>query len=158
MRRRSNDRKPRTSRIARESGAVSMAVLLIVVILAIAVVGGGLFIALGRKSAEAAPKPVAGKTVQAGEYLTNLADPGGRKYIKVVLEVEVSDARAVQELQKKNGTLRNAILSVLRGKTSDDLAGPEGMVRLADDLGSAIGGVLTSGRVLGVHFLDFLIQ
>ncbi|MHB8926043.1 MAG: flagellar basal body-associated FliL family protein [Bacillota bacterium] len=138
-----------------ERGAVSVVTLVIVVVVTAAVVGGALFMVLGRKGGE---KPVKGETYRVGEFITNLADPGGKKFIKVLVEVEVSGTKPVGELQKKTGAVRDTVLAVLRSRTMADVEGPDGMAALGDELGKAIGGLLTTGKVLKVNFLDFMIQ
>ncbi len=154
----SPDRKPAPSIPGRrdERGAVSAAVLIIVVVVVVvAVVGGGLFMVLGRKGGE---KPVVAKTYRVGEVSTNLADPGSKRFIKIVLEVEVDGDKPVQELQKQSSAVRDAVLAVLRAKTLDEVQGADGMAAVAGDLTKAIGGFLTKGKVLKVNFLEFMTQ
>ncbi|MHB8946905.1 MAG: flagellar basal body-associated FliL family protein, partial [Bacillota bacterium] len=129
--------------------------LILVVVVVAVVVGGGLFLVLGRKGGG---KRVVVKTFRVGEVSTNLADPSSKRFVKVVLEVEVDGDKPLRELQKQSSAVRDAVLSVLRAKTLTEVQGADGMARLAGDLSGAIGKFLTKGKVLKVNFLEFMTQ
>ncbi|HEY3315715.1 MAG TPA: flagellar basal body-associated FliL family protein [Bacillota bacterium] len=150
-------RQPTKPWISLDKGAISLVTLVLAVVIVAGVVGGGVFILLGRNK-PATEKPVEGKNYNAGEFLTNLADPSGKRLVQVTLEIEVTGDKAVQELTKKAVPVHDAILGVLRSKTSADLQGQTGMAALATDLGKAVEALLTQGKVMKVYFLQFMIQ
>ena len=153
----STNREPAriSARFRDERGAVSAVTLILVVVVIAVVVGGGLFFILGRKGAE---KPVVVKIYRVGEVSTNLADPGGKRFIKVVIEVEVDGDKPVQELQKQAGAVKSAVLAALRAKTLADVERDGGMAAAAGDLSRVISGFLSKGKVLKVNFLEFVTQ
>lgn len=143
--------------INRDEGAISLITLIVAIVVVAAAVGGVVFFLVGR-SKPAAVKPVEGKPYSAGEFLTNLADPSGKRLIQVTVEIEASGDKAVKELQKKAVPVHDAILGVLRSKTAADLQGQEGMAALATDIGKAAEALMTEGKVMKVYFLQFMIQ
>lgn len=97
-------------------------------------------------------------TYPAGEYLTNLADMGSRRFIKVKVELVLNDPRAARDLEEKNGALRDVILGVLRSKTYEEVNGEEGMQQLGELIVKRVNLLVAGGKVAGIYFLEFIVQ
>lgn len=126
-------------------------------------------------AAEATPPPAF--TYSIPSKVVNLADPGGRRYLKVsiVLTVPESAAEAAKrkapptpEEQKKFetdfGTLygpqvNDLLTNILTSKRTDDLMSPDGKDRLREEIRTKLNAILPkSQQVAQVYLTDFIIQ
>lgn len=87
----------------------------------------------------------------------NLADPTGRRYLKLGLEVEVN-ADVAAELKAKNAQIRDSIIMLLAGKTYGDVASPDGKVLLKAEIAARLNQILGAQRVVRVYLTDFVVQ
>jgi len=110
--------------------------------------------------AEVAPPPpeAKAKTYTLDQFLTNLADEGSRRILRVSMELLVVEDSTVRELDRQRGQVRSEILALLRSRYLADLEGERGMMRLAADIVERINAILGTGGVLRVYFTDFIIQ
>lgn len=140
-------------------GMIAMVALVVVI-----AAGGATYFAVRTamdKPAEATPAKTAKtdfKPLEAGEFLTNLADPGGRRVIHVKIELMVSDDKAVTKLKDEASAIRDQILRVLRNKTVADLAGEDGMDNLANEIVNRLNVTVADGQVRELYFTDIAIQ
>ncbi|MEW6523400.1 MAG: flagellar basal body-associated FliL family protein [Bacillota bacterium] len=93
-----------------------------------------------------------------GEFITNLRGDGGRHYIRVRIDVELTGSRARRELEEKGSLVRDVVLAVLRGQSVEELTGEEGMGRLRGILRDRLNQVLEHAQVGKVLFVEFVIQ
>jgi flagellar FliL protein len=126
--------------------------------------------------AEAAPKvPEHGVPVSLGERVVNLADPGGFRYLKaeVVLELlnpEVDPDKLTADQLKQKQTELQASLSprqaeiqdvltmVLSSKTVDQVTSPQGKEALKQELKDRLQPLITKYQIKAVYFAQFVIQ
>ncbi len=91
-------------------------------------------------------------------FLVNLADPGGKRFLKVTMNLELSTKEATDECKSKDAQLRDLILTVLSSQESGDIVSPGDKVRLKNQLVKALNRILATGKVEEIYFTDFLIQ
>ncbi|WP_291440254.1 flagellar basal body-associated FliL family protein [Desulfovibrio sp.] len=87
----------------------------------------------------------------------NLADPSGRRYLKMGMEVEVN-ADVSAALQANNARIRDAIIMLLAGKSYADIASPDGKVLLKAEVAARLNQILGAQRVVRVFFTDFVVE
>lgn len=87
----------------------------------------------------------------------NLAEPGGRRYLKLGMEVEVNSDVAKQ-LKAQQAKIRDAIIMLLAGKTYGDVASPDGKVLLKAEIAARLNQILGAQRVVRVYLTDFVVQ
>lgn len=87
----------------------------------------------------------------------NLADPNGRRYLKLGMEVEVN-ADVANELKAQNARIRDAIIMLLAGKTYGEVASPDGKVLLKAEIAARLNQILGAQRVVRVYLTDFVVQ
>lgn len=87
----------------------------------------------------------------------NLADPNGRRYLKLGMEVEVN-ADVADELKAQNARIRDAIIMLLAGKTYGEVASPDGKVLLKAEIAARLNQILGAQRVVRVYLTDFVVQ
>ncbi len=89
-------------------------------------------------------------------FVVNLADPNARRYLKLVLDVEMSSNPEL--LEQNMPKIRDALLLLLSSKTSQDLATLEGKITLRKEIADRLNQTLGQAKVARVYFTDFVIQ
>ncbi|WP_291330056.1 flagellar basal body-associated protein FliL [Desulfovibrio sp. UCD-KL4C] len=149
----------------------------IILILLLAVLGGGgffaykkFFAAAPKDAAEttqaeeqtadpnAAPLPGSGFSVTLPTFVVNLADPLGRRYLKLGVDVEVVSEEAVAELNKKEPMVKDSLILLLSSKTFQDLSSMENKILLKKEIVDRLNQIMGGAKVLQVYFTDMVIQ
>lgn len=119
--------------------------------------------------------PDSGVTYSVGERVVNLADPGGFRYLKteIVLEIVVegidpTDLRGESlvaardelslEMEPLEPQIHDVITLLLSSKSVEDVSTPEGKSTLKAELLEALGEVIGEERLLDLYFTQFVIQ
>jgi flagellar FliL protein len=136
----------------------------IVIILAIVVLVGaagaaGFYFFMGKevkKPQAAAPVILSIWPMEA--FIVNIADGNGERYLKLVIQLEVSDQAIIPELEQLKPKLRDTILDLLTAKTHKDIMDLSGKQRLREDIAGRVNNILSKGKVTKVYFTDFVVQ
>ena len=114
----------------------------------------------GKKSAEVGEEgePKDTQLVSLQSFVVNLADPLGRRYLKLTLDVEVRDAKASEELTKEEPKVRDAVILLLSSKTFADLQSYESKLELKNEIVERLGQIIGESKVLRVYFTEMVIQ
>ena len=91
-------------------------------------------------------------------YIVNLIDNEGERYLKAVMQLELSDGQVAEELNLVKPKLRDGILDLLSAKTYKELTDPLGKQRLRDEIAMRANVYATKGKVTKVYFTEFVIQ
>lgn len=110
----------------------------------------------GEVEDEEAKEP--GPIVPLESFIVNLADEGGQRYLRITMQIELSDKDLQEEVEKRLPKIRDSILMILPGKKSEDIRSSEGKTKVRDELIAAINESLTTGTVEGLYFTEFVIQ
>lgn len=122
-------------------------------------------------------------TVSLGERVVNLADPGGYRYLKVEVVVEVAvDQKTYERLSAGGGgggghgsggsgtdplraeldhswpKIQDTLTMVLTSKTVDELSTPEGKERLKAELAGKLQPAFNEYQITEVYLIQFVIQ
>jgi flagellar FliL protein len=103
-------------------------------------------------------KPVDVKPVSLPTFLVNLADPLGRRYIKLTIDVEMEDELAAKDLEKNLAKVRDTIILLLSSKTYADLSTLESKQLLKMEIVNQLNLILNTKKVKNVYFTDLVIQ
>lgn len=98
------------------------------------------------------------KSMTLPSFTVNLADAGGNHYLKTTITLEFSSDAVGKELEKTTYRVRDSILKVLRNTRAITLSSPQGTEALKQQLLTEINSTLTSGKVTGLYFEEFLVQ
>lgn len=90
--------------------------------------------------------------------IVNLADQGGKRYLRVTMELELSGPEVLDEIAKRLPQLRNAILMVLPSKQYSDISTTQGKLALSEELMAKMNGILKTGTVKTIYFTEFVVQ
>jgi len=133
----------------------------VVIVLALGGGGAGAYFFMNKsanKEAQALPKPPIGAVWAPDVFIINLADSEADRYLKVVMNFELSDPLAVAELDVMKPKVRDMVLSVLTVKGFKDVNNFEGKQRLKEEIAMRLNSQLTKGKVVQVYFTDFVVQ
>ena len=98
------------------------------------------------------------QTTVLDNFLVNLADPLGKRYINVTFEVEVTHPDVVQELAAQKPKIRDSIILLLSSKSYADLAPPESKLTLKSEIINRLNQILGGSKVTRVFFTHMVIQ
>lgn len=90
--------------------------------------------------------------------LVNLAEPQGRRYLKLGLDVEVKDKVAADALNKNMSKVKDALILLLSSKTYEDLASLESKILLKKEIVERLTLVLGEQKVQRVYITEIVIQ
>jgi flagellar protein FliL len=103
-------------------------------------------------------KPLQIRLVSIQPFVVNLADPLGRRFLKVSMDLELSDERSVLEINQAMPKVKDTILLLLSSKNYSDLAKMEDKLVLKKEIVDRVGQVIGAGKVNNVYFTEFVIQ
>lgn len=89
-------------------------------------------------------------------FVVNLADGNARRYLKVVLEVEMTGNPEL--LEANQAKIRDALLMLLSSKTSQDISTLEGKILLRKEIVDRLNQAIGQPKVSRIYFTDFVIQ
>ena len=98
------------------------------------------------------------RTAVLDTFLVNLADPLGKRYIKVTFEVEIASPEVADELTMQKAKIRDSIIMLLSSKTYSDLAPAESKLALKTEVTSRLNQILGGSKITRVFLTDMVIQ
>ena len=147
---------------------------LILIVLSVVLLGGGGFVGWTmiqdesaktdsdgisvEKASESAEELEVGRMVQLQPVVVNLSDPGGKRYLKSIIELEFTEDLVQKELEARLPQLRDVILLHLSSKTIEDVQSVDGKIELKNSLVMRINQVLKTGKIMNLYFTQFVIQ
>ena len=139
--------------------------IVIALVALVAVAVGAYFISpvlFSGKSAESEKatetKATEGVNFSLEPFVVNLMDQGGTRYLKVSVQLELSNPKVSENAKNKTPQIRDAIITLLTNKTSEELITPEGKLLLKDEIKQRANQILGEGNVINVYLTDFVMQ
>lgn len=90
--------------------------------------------------------------------IVNLADQGGKRYLRVTMALELSDPDALTTIESRLPQVRDAILMILPTKKYDDVSSTDGKIALRTEVMEKINALMTKGQVNNIYFTEFVVQ
>lgn len=112
----------------------------------------------GEEDAKVEEESGLGPIYKMDTMIVNLADQGGKRYLRITMEFELSAPEVLDEIGQRLPQLRDAILMVLPSKQYSDIGTTEGKLALRDELIAKINGILKTGIVKTLYFTEFVVQ
>jgi len=103
-------------------------------------------------------KPEIGPLYSIGTMIVNLADQGGKRYLRVNMDMELSHPEVSREIEKRLPLVRDSILMVLSTQTYQDISTNEGKNALRAQLVASLDKFFTPGSIVNVFFTEFVVQ
>lgn len=150
-----------------EKKGSKLKLIVIIAIVLILLAGGGTaayFVFIKAKTIPGEKKPAAQEKPQVSvfwpldPFIVNLIDNEGERYLKVVMQMELSDQTMTAEMKVLTPKLRDTILDLLSSKTYKEMIDPLGKQRLRDEIAMRMNMNVKTGKVLKVYFTEFVIQ
>ncbi|MBF0477390.1 MAG: flagellar basal body-associated FliL family protein [Deltaproteobacteria bacterium] len=99
-----------------------------------------------------------GAVMPLDTFIVNLAEATGDRYLKVTMQLKMSDAKSKEELEKRMPQVRNDIIEMLTSKTYAQVSNYGGKELLRRQISAKINSVLSNGKVLQIYFTEFMVQ
>jgi flagellar FliL protein len=148
-------------------------IVLGVVLLLVVGMGGGLFMMWSKMSAintqiataaetkdgqTGTDQAMIGPIMALDTFIVNLADAGGKRFLRVTIDLELNNSEMQDELKTRLPQVRDAILMILPTKHFDDISSTEGKIALRDELLASLNQFLTTGQINNIYFKEFVVQ
>ena len=94
-------------------------------------------------------------------FIVNLADTGGRRFLRINVRILVPEEEEAKEIEEHKVTLerlRASILEILSSRSSEQIASIEGKTALKHDIAEHAKPILEPIEVADVLFSDFVVQ
>ncbi|ADH86406.1 flagellar basal body-associated FliL family protein [Desulfurivibrio alkaliphilus] len=91
-------------------------------------------------------------------FVVNLADPTGKRYLKVQIALELESERAVENAKRAEPKLRDTVITMLTALSFEEVMTPEGKIRIRDELLGRFNVVMRPDRVRNIYFTEFVVQ
>lgn len=92
------------------------------------------------------------------QFIVNLLSQNGSRFLKVKMDLELSDAKLTAELDKKKPLIRDIVIRTLTSKTYQEVSTGRGKEKLKDELVDRINSVLADGSIKNIYFTEFVVQ
>jgi flagellar protein FliL len=91
-------------------------------------------------------------------FIVNLADKGGNRYLRVTMDLELTNPEVAAEISKRLPQIRDSILMILPSKRFDDISSVDGKVALRDEILEKLNSLVTLGKITNIYFKEFVVQ
>lgn len=115
----------------------------------------------GENEAKDEPVPVEellGPIFPLDTFIVNLADKGGKRYLRITIDLELDSEELEAEVAKRLPQVRDSILTILPTKTFEDISSANGKTALRDQMLERINGLLARGQITNIYFKEFVVQ
>ena len=96
--------------------------------------------------------------VELPTLLVNLADPLGKRYLKMTASLEVIDDKAAAGISSRMAKIKDSLILLLSSKTYDQLSSMEDKILLKKAIVKRLNQILGQSVVKRVYFTEFIIQ
>ncbi|MGA2939639.1 MAG: flagellar basal body-associated FliL family protein [Syntrophobacteraceae bacterium] len=138
--------------------------LLIIIPLLLVLLGGGgagayfKFVRGPGESTEGKKQTESAVYYEMDTFMVNLADQGGKRFLKATIKLKVNSSNVVEECKERNFEIKDLVLTLLTSKESEDVMRAEDKLALKKQIIETLNRMLQKGQALDVYFTEFLIQ
>jgi len=175
-------KKPDEEEVVEKKAKGNTVLIIVVALLVLLLIGGGAaaFFLLGSNDEEASA-PVAqqqdagkpekkksskkstdhltiGPMYPMAQFVVNLLSESGNRFLKVAVDLELSDAKLQPEMDQKKSLIRDIIIRTFSSKTFEEISTLKGKDKLKDEVLEKINENLSDGQVKNIYFTDFVVQ
>jgi len=155
-----------------KKGLIILGICFLIIAIAL---GAGLFVLWGKVSStspetvESSEEVAEKKDVMDGKvqtkallsmetFVVNLADPGGKRYLRVSMALEITDQKFIEEVKKKIPQMRDRILMILPARNFKDIRTSSGKDSLRKEIIAQLNPLLDKCKITNLYFQEFVIQ
>ncbi len=114
-------------------------------------------VAAGREAKEAGSQMM-GTIFALDTFIVNIGDGDRDRYLKLKAELELSKEVVAKEIEQRLPQIRDLMISLLGGKSFDDVRSIEGKNLLREEMLQRINALLVTGTARSVFFTEFVVQ
>ena len=103
-------------------------------------------------------KPIEEKIFSLDEFVLNLNDESGRRYVKTKIVLSYENDKDLELFDENMVQIRDIIIYTIRMKTSEEMMDVTHTDQLKHDIKESVNTLIGEPIVLEVYFIDFLIQ
>lgn len=107
---------------------------------------------------KAEPQSPIGEMFALEPFVVNLADPQGKRYLKLKIEIELESPLAVEKATKVAPKLRDMVIMMLTSLSFEEVMTPEGKIRIRDELLERFNQIMRPDRIKNIYFTEFVVQ
>jgi len=153
-----------------------MIIMMGLLVLLLAAMGGGLFMMWSRVAAldqvvnppvqeesqeavkEEGEEPEIGPVIPLDSFIANLADPGGNRFLRATMELELANDDFTKEMEKRLPQIRDCILMILPTRRYQDIQTVEGKTALRTEIIAKLNTLLKKEAIINIYFTEFVTQ
>ena len=91
-------------------------------------------------------------------FVVNLADPKGKRYLKVKIEIELESPESAAKAAQVAPKLRDMVIMMLTSLGFEEVMTPEGKIRIRDELQERFNQIMRPDRIKNIYFTEFVVQ
>jgi flagellar FliL protein len=153
-----------------------MIIMMGLLVLLIITIGGGLFMMWSKVSAldqvvnppnqeesqeaikEESEEPKIGPVIPLDSFIANLADPGGNRFLRATMELELENDDLTKEMENRLPQIRDCILMILPTRRYQDIQTVEGKIALRTEIIAKLNVLLKKEAITNIYFTEFVTQ
>lgn len=101
---------------------------------------------------------VVGEMIGFKEFVVNLSDPKGKRYLKCEISIEVESLEAVERVSRIKPKMRDIVIMLLTSLAFEEVMTPEGKMRIRDELLERFNQAARPDKVTHLYFSNFVVQ
>ncbi len=102
-------------------------------------------------------KPLDREMYNLGEFVVNVANNRGYRFIRTDITILINDKKAIERLGGASAQIRDAIIKIFRKSEQSQIEDP-GAYELKCQIKEAINSIIGSSIVEDIYFTEFVIQ
>ena len=153
-----------------------MIIMMGLLVLLMVAIGGGLFMMWSRVSAldqavnppkqdesqeaikEETEEPKIRPVFPLDSFIANLADPGGNRFLRATMKLELENDEFTKEMEKRLPQIRDCILMILPTRAYQDIQTVEGKIALRTEIIAKLNALLKKEAISNIYFTEFVTQ
>lgn len=148
-----------------KKGKKQFLIFIILGFLIIGVASAGVFFILGKKGEEGKASQAKKAKEQAQAFyldlepiIVNLLDPTGKRYLQIRLTLEIPDQKVEEIIKKKEAVIKDTIITVLSGKTIEEVIVPEAKDKIKQELLTRVNEVLGEELITNIYITQYIVE
>jgi flagellar protein FliL len=107
---------------------------------------------------EEAPMITVGEMFPLDTFVVNLADDGGKRYLRATMQLELAPEEHTETLELRLPQIRDVVLTILPTKEFKDIRTVEGKSTLRTEILDRLNEMLNGEIIANIYFTEFVIQ
>ena len=146
-------------------------ILIGVILLIVIAMGGGFFMMWSKMSSmnvvnseeadndmEEEVVETMGPTKKLETFIVNLGDKGGKRYLRVSMDLELENEESAKVVDKWLPKLRDAVLMILPTKKYEDIGTVQGKSALRNEILTKLNELMEPEAIKNIYFTEFVVQ